>query len=315
MSSEIAVGMNIADCWFNEIKKNNFQVCGEALIGSLAREGFISRLTELFEEETEEWNRQYQAGLGESKSPGRSLLNKLDLKLDNSIEESANEILNRALSARSFSGPKQLNIHLTEGSQLQISQLASDNLSVPCGKYIVWTRGVDRTTLVPTDKVLKDSEVFEDNDNGYDLFTTDLLKNWNYIEKVLAESEDDDDDDIPSAIDMSTVDRTPIVRSMEQQGHTVTSLAKAVGVEPPAISRILRIPKRTKGDPGGRNPSIGLAARIANELRVNPEALFPDIFGTMRRDLKPRKPPANTGSGTKQSAKGSTKKGKSSFKK
>ena len=116
--------------------------------------------------------------------------------------------------------------------------------------------------------------------------------------------------DNSSKIKMSTVDRSPIVRAMEQHGHTVTILAQACGVDTPAISRILRTPKDTQGDPGGRNPSIGLAARIANELKMDAEALFPDIFGVPKNDLEARDQPGNRGSGMSQAAHGSVKKGK-----
>jgi len=308
MLSEQEYGSNLADCWFNQIRNTKptpFRVCNGELIGSLARDAFLGRLKELFDQETEEYHRTHDSG-----PRSESLDRKINKRLNNEIMESADLLLSIATSSRAFSDQRHLRHHLVEGAQLRVNKLASQNLSIPNGKYIVWANDAKHTTLVPIDSETKYREVFEGHEDKYDLFTSDLLKNWNYLEKVLAEDDsEDDDDDVSSAIDMSTVDRDPIVRSMEQQGHTVTSLAKACGVLPPAISRVLRIPKRTKGDPGGRNPSIGLAAQIANELKMNPEALFPDIFGTMRRDLKPRKPPANSGSGMKQAAKGSTKKG------
>jgi len=101
-----------------------------------------------------------------------------------------------------------------------------------------------------------------------------------------------------------------MLRAMEQQNHTVTSLADAVGVDPPAVSRLLRTPKDRQGDPGGRNPSIGLASRIANELRMDVEALFPDIFGVPKQDLGARETPGNRGSGMTGAAHGSARKGK-----
>lgn len=307
MLSEQVYGENLADCWFAEIKTRDYKVCKQmphsSLTGQLARESFLKRLGELFQEDHEEWLQKEGARTTKSESLER----KIEKKLSNFILESADVLLDLATSGRSFESQADLRSHIVEGAILNVNGLAANNLSIPSGKYVVWANNAKHTTLVPIKFAHK--EVFENHQDKYDLFTSNLIRNWNYLERILAEDDEKDGEEIDSNIDMSTVDRDPIVRSMEQQGHTVTSLAKAVGVLPPAISRILRIPKRTKGDPGGRNPSIGLAARIANELKMNPEALFPDIFGTMRRDLKPRKPPANTGSGMKQAAKGSTKKG------
>jgi transcriptional regulator with XRE-family HTH domain len=111
------------------------------------------------------------------------------------------------------------------------------------------------------------------------------------------------------------VDRSPMLRAMEQQGHTVTSLANAVGVDVPAISRLLRTPKDRQGDPGGRNPSIGTASAIANTLKLNVEALFPDLFsGQSGTDAGPRDQPGNRGSGMKGAAHGSARKGKATQK-
>ncbi len=149
--------------------------------------------------------------------------------------------------------------------------------------------------------------IFENDDKNNNEDNEDNLEN---NEENLEDNEDNiDDSKFTSSIDMKTVDRSPMARTMQQQGHTVTSLADAVGVLPPAISRILRTPKRRQGDPGGRNPSIGLAAKIANELKMDSEALFPDIFGIPKSELKAKKVPGNRGSGMSQSASGSTRKG------
>lgn len=263
---------------------------------------------------------------------------KLDLRLHNTIEEDFDTLIDAASSSNVFNSREELHKHLAEGSLLNISKIASKALSVPCGEYVVWITGSGHTMLVPTDAPRNNSEVYEDKGTSYDVLTRDLLSHWNKVEKVLAEAEEyskssddpnfetnqpetggeeEDEDEhggFTSHIHMSTVDRSPIVRAMEQHGHTVTSLANAVGVQPPAISRILRTPKNRQGDPGGRNPSIGLAAQIANELKMDSEALFPDIFGTPKQELKARKPPGNRGSGMSQAAHGSTKKGQASKK-
>ncbi len=93
-------------------------------------------------------------------------------------------------------------------------------------------------------------------------------------------------------IDVSTVTRTPLLNAIKDSGHTLTSLAKAVGVDTPMISRLLRLPKDTAGDPGGRNPSIQLAGDLCRVLRMDPASAFPDIFrqggaGSSRRHTAP----------------------------
>jgi DNA-binding XRE family transcriptional regulator len=128
------------------------------------------------------------------------------------------------------------------------------------------------------------------------------------------ESETSDNSDnttgINTNIKMSTVDRSPIVRAMQQRGMTESDLADAVNVDKSTISRILRTPKDTQGDPGGRNPSIGLAASIANVLKMDAESMFPDIFGVPDDGLSAKKTPSNKGSGMNNAASGSTRRSK-----
>ena len=228
------------------------------------------------------------------------------LSIDPAVHE-IDELFRIAISNGSFSSQNDLHSHLTEGALLNVGILASKALSVPCGDYMVWMTDAGHTMLVPVaESQKKPKEVFENTSDQYDIFTSVLLQNWNKLEKTLNEDEqpeqfrdqhdDDDQKNIPSTVDTSTVDRTPLLRAMEDHGLTVTELAKRCGVQAPAISRLLREPKDTQGDPGGRNPSIGLASRICTVLGSSPTALFPDIFkatsGSEARDT-----PGNRGSG------------------
>jgi transcriptional regulator with XRE-family HTH domain len=272
-----------------------------------------------------------------TKSP--SLREKLDklFQEDSSVED-LDILLTSAMSLARFDSANELKTHLAEGALLNIGKIGSKALSIPCGEYMVWTTDVGHTMLVPVKE--QSEEVFEDVKDAFEIHTPELLQNYSKIERVLAEEmppqmqggeqeeqeepeqeegEEEGGEDGPpskhqfqSRVDPGAIDRTPILRAMEQQGHTVTSLASACGVDPPAISRILRIPKDRQGDPGGRNPSIGLASRIANVLRMDVEAMFPDIFGVPRAELGPRQPPANRGSGMAQAAGGSVRKGAAS---
>jgi len=258
-------------------------------------------------------------------------------KLDNLLREDPTaieigEIIGNNLS--SFRTSQELKKHLTEGSLLNIGRISADALSIPNGKYMIWTTDVGHTMLVPVESTRKNEEVFESN-GQYEVLTPALMNQWKTLEKCLSEeqppefqgeeseseSESDSDSEskeksndttgkqFTSKIDPGKIDRNPMLRAMEQQGQTVTSLANATGVQPPMISRLLRTPKDRQGDPGGRNPSIGLASAVANTLRMDVEALFPDIFGTPKGDLAPRQSPGNRGSGMTGSAHGSKRKG------
>jgi hypothetical protein len=275
-----------------------------------------------------------------------SLQAKLDrlFKEDAQVVE-FDSLLQNSLSPGRFDNPAELSHHLSEGALLNVSIIGSRALSIPSGEYMVWATDAGHTMLVPIEGRQPSKEVFEAAHNNYEITTPDLLRHWNKVERVLAEAEDDQNQsegesdnesesdtsepepkeseyattnnepqsssapEFKSRVDPSDIDRSPLLRALEQQGHTVTSLAAAVGVDPPAISRLLRTPKDRQGDPGGRNPSIGTASRIANELRMDVEALFPDIFGVPDQKLGPRTPPSNRGSGMSGSAAGSARKG------
>lgn len=251
----------------------------------------------------------------------RSFIDKLSDRLSDPLNEEFDLLINSNPLTR-FDSLSEFKNYLTEGALLNINKLSSKALSVPCGDYIVWTTDVGHTMLVPIKQ--PDTEVFESKgDDGYEVYTNKLINTWNTLEKTLSEEYGEDESDSESdnksknkppksKIDASTVDRTPIMRAMEDRGYTVTALARECGVDPPAISRILREPEETAGgDPGGRNPSMGLAAQICNKLRIDPTAAFPDIFGTKLK-YEPRQTPGNRGSGMKNAAHGSRKKGKAS---
>lgn len=259
-----------------------------------------------------------------------SLAEKLNRKFqDDPVLLEFDALYSLSTSKRGFTNPHELKQHLAEGAMLNVGILASKALSIPCGEYMVWMTDAGHTMLVPVAEGTKRSkEVFEQTTDQYDIFTNTLLNNWNKLEKILSEDVDDhldrvvDDDEmevdqgeekegpegeIRTNVNVSTVDRMPILRAMQDRGHTVTSLANAVGVDPPAISRILRTPKDVQGDPKGRNPSMGLASQICSELRLDPTAAFPDIFGAQK--YEPRNTPGNRGSGMGGAASGSMRKG------
>lgn len=268
-----------------------------------------------------------------------TLAEKLNLRFqpDPTVME-AMSLLSHSLSPARFHSPQELKNHLSEGALLNVSVIGSRALSVPQGEYMVWLTDAGHTMLVPTTEKRGSGEVFEQSLDGYEVQTRDLLQNWNRLERVLAEGNEvpgqqnlqqggnqenieqpegetgDPDEgkagEFQSTIDVSTVDRTPIMRAMQDRGFTVTSLAAECGVDPPAISRILRTPKDTQGDPGGRNPSMGLASQICNTLRIDPTAAFPDIFSPNEK-YQPRQQQGNDGSGSQGGTKGGVPVGES----
>jgi hypothetical protein len=240
---------------------------------------------------------------------------------------------------RRFNNVRDFKRHLSEGALLNINQMGSRALSIPCGEYMVMTTDAGHTMLVPIGTTENYREVFEGKADEFEILTPKLMGNWHNVERVLAEyaeteksyenpnfetmepekgGEEDDQKrhgEFKSKVDPADIDRSEMLRAMQQRGHTVTSLADATGVDVPAISRLLRTPKPRTGDPGGRNPSIGLASKIANTLRMDVEALFPDIFGVPKQpELGPRKTPGNRGSGMTGAAAGSARKGKATAK-
>lgn len=255
----------------------------------------------------------------------RSLSEKIDARLCNeSIVKEVDELFQRATSPTRFKSVDDLHQHLSEGALLNVGKIASKALSVPCGDYMVWMTDAGHTMLVPVGSHSTPNDIYEHSTDTYDIFTRTLLQNWSKLERTLAEDEssksapDDEDEDAAEDeighIEMGSVDRKTIARAIEDRGYTVTSLAAKCGVLPPAISRILRKPKDTKqGDPGGRNPSAGLAGKICKHLRLDPKAAFPDIFGS-KPEYEARKPPKNRGSGMTGAAAGSKRKGKASEK-
>jgi hypothetical protein len=262
-----------------------------------------------------------------------SIKQKLDgLFKTDPVTEEFGTLLDGSLSPERFDNKGQLAEYLCEGALLNIGRIASQALSIPSGEYMIWVTDVGHTMLVPTQEGKAYGEVFEGLQDQYEVLTPDLLKHWSKVERVLAEEQDPGmgssesgegegesgettaASPIQSRVDPGDIDRPPMLRAMEDRGFTVSSLAQAAGVQPPAISRLLRTPKERQGDPGGRNPSMGLAAKISKLLRMDPTALFPDIFGASGQDLEARQTPGNRGSGMTGAAAGSVRKGKATEK-
>lgn len=211
--------------------------------------------------------------------------------------EGFDHLLAAATESNTFSNSQELQSYITEGALVNVNTFGSGVFSIPSGEYMVWLTDAGHTMLVPTDQLTRTPDVFENSEHGFEISTKDMLKTFTGFGRTLTEADDEDPEkdedpdregpesqDFSLAVDASTVDRTPILRAMEDQHFTVTELANQCGVDPPAISRILREPQPGPGDPGGRNPSIELAAKICAILSMDPRSAFPDIF-TKKRTL------------------------------
>lgn len=219
----------------------------------------------------------------------QKLSNRLD---DSTILEGFDTLLSVATCPSSFNSIEELQEYITEGALLNVNVLGSKALSIPCGEYQVWLTDAGHTMLVPTLSGTSNDGVFEHKAESFEISTKDMLKTFHGFGKTLAENyspvfeaddeePDDEKEDMSKfqlSIDKQTVDRMPLLKAMEEKQMTVTELAELCGVDPPAISRILRQPEPGPGDPGGRNPSMPLAAKICAALSMDPKSAFPDIF-------------------------------------
>jgi transcriptional regulator with XRE-family HTH domain len=195
------------------------------------------------------------------------------------------QMVSLALSESRFDSPDELQEYLTEGSMLNIGVLAGRALAVPHGDYMVWMTEAGHTMLVPVADAGRpgSDDIFRENQiDKVEVSTSKLLGIYDKIAKVLEEADDSGfkSDQFVLSVDKSSVERTALMNAMERAGMSATDLADACGVDVPAISRLLRKPKDTTGrnDPGGRNPSMELAAKIAQVLSTTVENLFGDIF-------------------------------------
>ena len=231
------------------------------------------------------------------------------------IAEEFGILVDTSLSLARFDNQDQLSTHLIEGALLNINALGAHALSIPSGEYMVWVTDTGHTMLVPTQEKTAYGGVFGEFKEQYEVLTPALMSNWSKIERVLSEEQPpqfasgDDNGESENGdskgegglfkINSTKVKRKALLRAMQSHKHTEESLATAVGVQTPMISRILH---------GVRVPSIGLASRITQELASDPTAIFPDIFGTQHGEkLQARDQPGNRGSGMSSAAAGSAR--------
>lgn len=186
---------------------------------------------------------------------------------------------------------------INKNKQILINSRVAAKLGVKSGTYMLNNEGASRVSITPI-------ELSENTLKHKTLKLESLKAIW---KDVIVESEKDDDDNVDSfddedqqanftsRFDVGNIDRNAILQAMKDQNISVTDLADKVGVDKSTISRYLRKPDaHGQGDPGGRDPSIQNAAKLANYLRTNIQSLFPDLFKVGRKQKKRK---ANRGSG------------------
>ena len=175
---------------------------------------------------------------------------------------------------------------------VNINNKACLALSIKPGRYMLHEEK-KCVSLVSLDNINESVELSFDS----------IKKHWPLMvvedkdESTDENSFDDEDQqaNFTSRFDMGEIDRNAIVQAMKDQNISVTDLANKMNVDKSTISRYLRKPdEHGQGDPGGRDPSIQNAAKLANHLRTNIQSLFPDLFKIGRKQKKHK---ANRGSG------------------
>jgi hypothetical protein len=216
----------------------------------------------------------------------KKISERLKTLVENNIAE---QLVNMATSPDRFDTSDELMQYTSEGASVRIGQVAAESLKIKPGTFLIWDADSTKVTLFDMRSQAKTAVAVES-----------FLRQYRHIKRVVNEETEPDKGTEPEfnlAIDKDSVDRTSLLAGMERSGHTVTSLANAVGVDPPAISRILRKPRKGGSDPGGRNPSLGLAAKVCGELKVPVTKAFSDIFGGQGEEFKPKNVKGNSQSG------------------
>ena len=90
-------------------------------------------------------------------------------------------------SLRRFKNVSDLGRHLDEGALLNVNNMGSTALSIPCGDYMVMATDAGHTMLVPIGSKSNYREVFEHKQEEFDVMTPRLLGNWHNIERVIGE--------------------------------------------------------------------------------------------------------------------------------
>lgn len=205
-----------------------------------------------------------------------------------------------------FESPAELRSILAEGSMLNITKIGGMALSVPAGQYLIWSSDKDNTTLIRSEDVSRYQEAFNKSDDTVEIRTKDLIDNYHSVEKVLAEDTQEETSGSTKRSRFGSqkrkVDRTALQAAKENSGMSEEELGDACGVHRSTISRLMRKPREAQGaaDPGGRNPSIEVAAKLANVLQTGVESLFPDLLTRKSRKRKSTRKSGSADSGKRK---------------
>lgn len=216
---------------------------------------------------------------------------------DRLVESQLEDMLNNVKSKARFDSKQELQDYLSEGALLNINTLASDYLSIPSGKYVVWTTDLGNTMLVPSANLSINTEIYETPTKDVEVYTPRLLGAWSKVERVMYEDEgskssSDDkwkDEEVDSkwSQDASKIDRTAFANAIKRSGKSQAEIASEVGVGEPTVSRWLQDGSKSTG----RDPTLDHLNDLSSVLGASIDSLG---FNPKHRHKKRK---SNRGSG------------------
>ena len=238
----------------------------------------------------------------------KSLAAKLEAKLAGPSIQIPDMALESVISSRltpgSFATQAAFKKHLTEGSVLNITALASSYIGIPGGEYIVFNVNDAMTTLFPTgvqnEDLAKPVQTTE-------IHTAHLVNNWDKIRRSLVEFTQQSQEQ-PTGEQQGKKERIQkshskyprnqqVKGAIEASGKSQEEIAAAVGVDPSTVSRWT-----ARSGEGARLPSLEKAIALSKGAGVDIEAMFGSVASTTPKQKKT----SGSGGGRNQTYRGNT---------
>lgn len=220
----------------------------------------------------------------------------LSKRLGLSISESSASIelldmMNRAVSPAAFSSQRHFKKNLTEGLLLNVSVMASQNLLIPPGQYVVTATTPNHTMLIPTSEIrVEDAGVMDGDDGQFEILTADLVGCWNKLERVIGEDKGGESDtgDYNNPASGSERIGRPALKKKVQAAGGVRSAASKTGLSPGDVSKHVNNKEFEVSGDSARKYMDALGAD-ANDLYKYGSISVWDYAGAEDQDEKDRK--------------------------
>ncbi len=206
-----------------------------------------------------------------------------DMNLDSVIES--------RLTPGAFPTQASFRKHLTEGSVLNITTLASRYIGIPGGEYVVFNVNDSMTTLFPTGV---QNEDLAKPVTPTEVHTSRLVGNWDKMRRSLVEfdmqSQEQPSDQAQGKKERIQKSHSKYPRNqqvkgaIEASGKSQEEIADAIGVDPSTVSRWT-----ARSGEGARLPSLEKAIALSKGAGVDIEAMFGGISSTTPRHSKQKK--------------------------